>query len=1023
MANGNIASGSYNFGQLKSAPRQDRASVYAAIGQQLNKQYYENRQAYITNVANPLSQVKARKEDNNLLADIKGSIIEKGNEFKERNDWSQAANYVYDATENILTNEGLKAITQSYALEQQYLQDIKGSGWDTQNQTAFILRSKLNSSPIQYDKENNIVIGGGFSGVTYGKPMDIQGLYDKIADIASKAKASGSDSKSINATSAYVQGMASLVELDGETFLSNFMSSTFAKEGVSYDRIAQYAKSRLESSPEYINHLKTVSENNTFLSRYKEDPSNPKGGYLEDFNPNHLRGVFKDSYILNSLAGRGIDLSDLGAINKNGTITLNKNMSKDTKDKIDGLNLAYGINLYDILSGKKTEISQMSAEALSGFFNEGFGNYINNNLNEYINSLNLSEDTDKKPYIEQWYQNVINQDYIKNTINGQSDSIANLMSWQKTKSYQELVSNNAFGSAFTEKKKRDADLRAKLEEATINPLTLATTPDIQVNSDIARQEIESKKKLGDQLALVTKEIQDSRFSTDVYSKTGIPVGDVNSLKNISEEQIARLSPEDQQGVRKWLRNVDLQNNIKKEIEFSNNNIQAIYDEYNKNPDTYNGIGWYKIADDQRKYILKNNITTYEQYLEHVNKTKKFSGSSNRWVIPNKWQKKSYIGGSYDSPLGPTKAILSKDEFEEEMGDIVENIVTTYNDKNPQTPLKFAVKGDIVFNPNKSTQQFINTGIASIKTGTGDWVLESTTGKGNINVPLSDQNIISVLTTNSLNKSITTNNKGVSVTERNAPISKSEGIDGSALGIKGNIFDVEWNPVFDSSDITRDGNTKLKMQATFKGRDGQYLGSAIVSRPITKETYNQLIQDNYNGAAKYHMGNPDIIGDNIFQESMGKLASQAAQSAFSFNTSKLESNTVSGFNVNNIQQKLANTRVGEKVYTDMEMILPYNGSPIGNMTLEIEKVGINNQGDTGFKVRAVRKDGNNWVNASNLDFGNGEILSIPTLQDNAQPVNNIMEALLPLSNVLLQIGYNQNEYNIQSQIRNTNKNYR
>lgn len=49
------------------------------------------------------------------------------------------------------------------------MEDLKKSDWDTQNQNAFLLRSRLQSSDIVYDAENNTVVSGGFNGVQIGK--------------------------------------------------------------------------------------------------------------------------------------------------------------------------------------------------------------------------------------------------------------------------------------------------------------------------------------------------------------------------------------------------------------------------------------------------------------------------------------------------------------------------------------------------------------------------------------------------------------------------------------------------------------------------------------------------------------------------------------------------------------------------------------------------------------------------------------------------------------------------------------
>ena len=54
-----IRTGQYNFGQINTPKMADISQIYASVGQQLNKMYYDNRQAYINNIVNPLSQMHA----------------------------------------------------------------------------------------------------------------------------------------------------------------------------------------------------------------------------------------------------------------------------------------------------------------------------------------------------------------------------------------------------------------------------------------------------------------------------------------------------------------------------------------------------------------------------------------------------------------------------------------------------------------------------------------------------------------------------------------------------------------------------------------------------------------------------------------------------------------------------------------------------------------------------------------------------------------------------------------------------
>ena len=101
-----IRTGQYNFGQINTPKMADISQIYASVGQQLNKMYYDNRQAYINNIVNPLSQMHANKDDEALLNEKKNAITDGANAFKESDNWHQASDYIYNTVENIITDEG-----------------------------------------------------------------------------------------------------------------------------------------------------------------------------------------------------------------------------------------------------------------------------------------------------------------------------------------------------------------------------------------------------------------------------------------------------------------------------------------------------------------------------------------------------------------------------------------------------------------------------------------------------------------------------------------------------------------------------------------------------------------------------------------------------------------------------------------------------------------------------------------------------------------------------------------------------
>ena len=221
----------------------DYASTYVAIGNEFTKRYYQNREAYINNIINPLSKIQARKDDQPLLNDIKNGITEKANEFKESDRWHFAQDYIYDATQDILTNEGLKAIQNSYAAEQAYNEELKKSDWDARMQSAFKLRSLAQSSAIQYKKETNTVTGGGFNGVHIGKKFDETAYLDKVFNMLSKAKADGYETSQLvtNAQALKQYGADVVFGTTGEEIVSHFVKLKQGKEEIREEDIYNYA--------------------------------------------------------------------------------------------------------------------------------------------------------------------------------------------------------------------------------------------------------------------------------------------------------------------------------------------------------------------------------------------------------------------------------------------------------------------------------------------------------------------------------------------------------------------------------------------------------------------------------------------------------------------------------------------------------------------------------------------------------------------------------------------------------------
>ena len=334
-----IAIGRYDTNILKTPQLQDYGSVYAAVGNALNQKYYQNREAYINRIANPLSQIKATSRGQKVLDSERAKIVEGANEFKEQDNWFAADDYIYKQTENILTNEGLKAVQADYALEQQYMEDLKKSDWDTQNQNAFLLRSRLQSSDIVYDAETNTVVSGGFNGVQIGKKFDVNKYQKDVFDILSKAKADKVSFENLVTNPDMIRqyGLDVVTGFDGEKLASHFVKTGSEREGITEQEIMSYAMSLLKSNPDYTNYLTTIWQNQDALTRFVKDDSSA-GGHLRDYELGDYAPLFAGNPTMFALNGLGININELGAPTKDGKFTVNSKLPAEVKTLLDTVN-------------------------------------------------------------------------------------------------------------------------------------------------------------------------------------------------------------------------------------------------------------------------------------------------------------------------------------------------------------------------------------------------------------------------------------------------------------------------------------------------------------------------------------------------------------------------------------------------------------------------------------------------------------------------------------------------------------
>lgn len=992
-----IRTGQYNFGQINTPKMADISQIYASVGQQLNKMYYDNRQAYINNIVNPLSQMHANKDDEALLNEKKNAITDGANAFKESDNWHQASDYIYNTVENIITDEGLALINSKYQQRQAYIQSLKDSGWSQQQQDIFLARSDYYSTAVK--EENGKVVEGAFNAVNYGTPYDINEQLDKITNIISKAKASSESITNISAEDAVIKGLANVLNVDEETFVSNFLQTTKSTESVSYDDLYNYVSQRLYNNQEYIDYKTTIEQNALFKERFIPDSNNPRGGTLRDLTPELLKDVFNQSYAINALVGTGISLSDLGQLNDNGTFTLNPNMTEDTIKKLTGISAALGFDMVSYLTTGISYSDNVDIDSLYEFLDVAFNNYIDNEFNNYLKNNNISLDNPNiEAYKENWYLNLRTQNAIQSEIHANADSLADLMSFTRTKVVYDLISNN---SVYTTAYKHKKELETKY--TTEGFTTASTLPDTPVNVGSTKSIQARETELGETLAQIVNDSRSIPITENMYkvlnTMYGIEPGDVSSINKLDLSEILNnpdinLSDKEREAFQRLHRNNQIEAQIKGELD---NYDRELSDVYNILKDDVSNLDYTS------QFIINHNITNYEDYKEYMAEFPNSGQAPINYIYPG--NEIPYIAKDITDRKS---RILTEDEFNKLQQFLTEHAAEIYK-KETGEDLNYTTKGVVIFNPTGVSRQYLDNAIDAIGTSSDSWVLENVQGtkKFNKNIGLSLANnpeLVRLLLTHA-----PTSGSGT------IPNIKDVGIDAKETGLPDKTYDIRYNIVYDNNDFVETGQAKQKILCTALDVNGAPLGSFTISRDISKEALLNMIQSDYNNIRTSQIYDNNISGENVLSESRGKIVSQAASHMFSFTPVTGVKNTTTAGSTLNLQARAQQLEVGtgingdgEKLYVQSNLIIPATQQNIGNAYFEISKESLG-RGEYGYKVVMVQPDGKgNWVDASMLDWGDERLNhNFYTLSRKGMLVKNINDAFAELSDYLLSIGYQMN----------------
>ena len=975
-----IAIGRYDTNTLKTPQLQDYGSVYAAVGNALNQKYYQNREAYINRIANPLSQIKATSRGQKVLDSERAKIVEGANEFKEQDNWFAADDYIYKQTENILTNEGLKAVQADYALEQQYIEDLKKSDWDTQNQNAFLLRSRLQSSDIIYDAETNTVVSGGFNGVQIGKKFDVNKYQKDVFDILSKAKADKVSFENLVTNPDMIRqyGLDVATGFDGEKLASHFVKTGSEREGITEQEIMSYAMSLLKSNPDYTNYLTTIWQNQDALTRFVKDDSSA-GGHLRDYELEDYAPLFAGNPTMFALNGLGININELGAPTKDGKFTVNSKLPAEVKTLLDTVNKEYGANVLDILQNK----AQVPPELIQA----GLQNYVDKMFESYAKGVLGATDDIENLDRTAFTQSVLSGQFINNNIQSLAGAAAGLYSYQDIKTTVGLIANPGY-TAYV--KARAKGKQQELETLQQYAPYLDTLGGFEVTGDSVAENINRRNEITDQMTKLSNSMNQI-FTSDELRILGLSPGDGNIVKTLNISTAERLvdsvglDEETAANLKGKLLQVQTAqrnyNNLQAKLRSDEIQLNSVFDTWKEHRDRIEGgIGWYRVNNEEAKIILDNRLDSYDKYVDYINQN--YKELYNPETYSSTWVRKDGVttGAKY---LGD---MLTKEEFESTLSNAADNVSNRYRKAIADAPLEFTATRDIIANPSRFQQNYMAAAMVNWKKGAGNIsVVQTPSGEG---TGLTGMQLAKYMNFDAFPTSTTTNSKGTSVTRQSNATKNSKPLSGKELGLDYDIYKTEVSPIANGI-AAREGRNEYAI--TLFDETGAARGNIIFSEQVDPSTIARQILDNYRNIKPYAK-----IGGEGLQRSAGMIESQYASGFIDFNTTGAN-NSPAVANIADLQRTVDDLG---KVEYNLNIHEPFNNSIDGN-SRKVE-IGRTTQG---YYIKDI--SGLTYPDGS-VHYGQFGYNAIPNslytingiTTNNIQYYDTINEALRPISEYVL-----------------------
>ena len=789
------------------------------------------------------------------------------------------------------------------------MEDLKKSDWDTQNQNAFLLRSRLQSSDIIYDAETNTVVSGGFNGVQIGKKFDVNKYQKDVFDILSKAKADKVSFENLVTNPDMIRqyGLDVATGFDGEKLASHFVKTGSEREGITEQEIMSYAMSLLKSNPDYTNYLTTVWQNQDALTRFVKDDSSA-GGHLRDYELGDYAPLFAGNPTMFALNGLGININELGAPTKDGKFTVNSKLPAEVKTLLDTVNKEYGVNVLDILQNK----AQVPPELIQ----TGLQNYVDRMFESYAKGVLGATDDIENLDRTAFTQSVLSGQFINNNIQSLAGAAAGLYSYQDIKTTVDLIANPGYAAYI---KARAKGKQQELETLQQYAPYLDTLSGFEVTGDSVAENINRRNEITDQMTKLSNSMNQI-FTSDELGILGLNPGDGNIVKtlNISTAErlvdSAGLDEETATNLKGKLLQVQTAqrnyNNLQAKLRSDEIQLNSIFDTWNKHRDKIEGgIGWYRVNNEEAKIILDNRLDSYDKYVDYINQN--YKEFYNPKTYSSTWVRKDGVttGAKY---LGD---MLTKEEFESTLSNAADNVSNRYRKAIADAPLEFTVTREIIANPSRFQQNYMAAAMVNWKKGAGNIsVVQTPSGEG---IGLTGMQLAKYMNFDAFPTSTTINSKGTSVTRQSNATKNSKPLSGKELGLDYDIYKTEVSPIANGI-AAREGRNEYAI--TLFDETGAARGNIIFSEQVDPSTIARQILDNYRNIKPYAK-----IGGEGLQRSAGMIESQYASGFIDFSTTGAN-NSPAVANIADLQRTVDDLG---KVEYDLNIHEPFYNSIDGN----------------------------------------------------------------------------------------------